>query len=353
MKVFIAGGGTGGHFYPAYSVAEELKKKDAKICYFGTKRGIEGKKGFPADTVHLFDISGVRGKGLTKGLASGAGLLKTAFKIRKFIKKEKPDFILCFGGYASLPLGLAAVMEKTPLFLHEQNSVPSYTNKLLSRFAYRVFITFEYSRRFFPEGKTVLSGLPVRKSLKYDLKKGKKEAREFLELEDKKTVLVFGGSQGAKKLSETAITAARKMSDIQFVLIGGKHFPRPDNLPGNVKYFQYIDRMGLAYSASDLVVCRSGAGSTYEVLLSGKYPIFVPYPYAASNHQYYNALWLKEKGVASILLEKDISPDILKNEIEEGFSKDLEKIKKILKSISIEDAEKIILDRILNETGLF
>ncbi|NPA58363.1 MAG: undecaprenyldiphospho-muramoylpentapeptide beta-N-acetylglucosaminyltransferase [Aquificae bacterium] len=350
MKVFIAGGGTGGHFYPALAVAESLKEKGAEIHYFGTEKGIEGSKDFPADKKRLFPISGVRGKGLG-GLVSAYGLLKTAFQIKDEIKRENPDFILCFGGYASLPLGLASVMAKKPLFLHEQNSIPSYTNKLLSRFARKVFITFPYSSRFFPPEKTVLSGLPVRKSLKEDLKLTQEEARRILGVGEGRTVLVFGGSQGARKLSQTALLTAEKMEDLRFILIGGKHFPRPERLPQNVKYFSYIDRMGLAYRSADAVVCRSGAGSVYEVILSGRYGVFVPFPHAVSNHQYYNAVWLQEKGVATVVEERELTPQRLEREIGNALSKGLEQVEKKLKNITIYDAEKVITDRILNEIG--
>ncbi|WP_457626929.1 undecaprenyldiphospho-muramoylpentapeptide beta-N-acetylglucosaminyltransferase [Persephonella sp.] len=348
MKVFIAGGGTGGHFYPASAVAESLREKGVTVFYFGTERGIEAVKEFPADHIELFNITGVRGKGLIKSLKASAGLLKTAARLIKVIKKEKPDSVLCFGGYTSLPLGLAAAVTGTPLFIHEQNSIPSYTNRILSRFAREIFITFEYTSRFFPERKTVLSGLPVRKSLKEELRVSPGDARKILGIEDSRTVLVFGGSQGARKLAETALKTAEIMDDIQFILIGGKHFPQPESLPENVRYFSYVDTMGIAYQASDVVVCRSGAGSTYEVMLSGRYPIFVPFPYAASNHQFFNALWLKEAGLAEIIEEKELSPELLAERISEAFKKDLEAVEKSLKSISIKNAGEIIIDRVIN-----
>ncbi len=346
MKVFIAGGGTGGHFYPACAVSEELKKKGFSVYYFGTEKGIEAKKEFPSDKKFLFPISGVRGKNPVSALFSALKLLKTSMETAKIIKKEKPEFCLCFGGYASLPLGIASIITGTPLFIHEQNSIPSYTNRLLSRFARQIFITFDYAKKYFPENKVHLTGLPVRKSVIDDLSFTKEKAREKLGIKNIQTVLVFGGSQGSKKLSETALKVAQEMSDIQFVLIGGKHFKKPEKLPENVIFYSYFDRMGLLYSASDVVISRSGASSTYEILTAGKFGIFVPYPFAVSDHQYYNVKWLEEKGLCYILRENELDTDKLKNIILKALSEDkTEEIKKF----AVKCPQKVLIDRILDE----
>ena len=346
MKVFVAGGGTGGHFYPAYSVSEELKKKGCQVYYFGTDRGIEAKQEFPSDRKFLFPISGVRGKNLIKAFFSSIELLKTSLQIAKIIKKEKPDFCLCFGGYASLPLGIASVITGTPLFIHEQNSVPSYTNRLLSKFAKKIFITFEYSKKYFPEGKTVLTGLPIRKSVVDDLSIPKEKAREKLGIENRPTVLVFGGSQGSKKLSEITLKIAEQMPGIQFILIGGKHFKKPEKIPENLIFYSYFDRMGLLYSASDFVISRSGASSTYEIITAGRFALFIPYPYAVSDHQYYNAKWLEKKGLCSIIRESELDVQKLEDIILKALSEDKGKE---IKKIAVENPQKVLIDRILDE----
>ncbi|SNZ02346.1 UDP-N-acetylglucosamine-N-acetylmuramylpentapeptide N-acetylglucosamine transferase [Persephonella hydrogeniphila] len=345
MKVFLAGGGTGGHFYPALSVADKLKEKGFEIFYFGTEKGIEAKKDFPADKKFLYPITGVRGKDLISSVRASVGLIKTSLKIAKLIKDEKPDFSLCFGGYTSLPLGIASFLTGTPLFLHEQNSIPSYTNRVLSKFARKIFITFEHSRQFFPEEKTVLTGMPVRKIILDDLSLSQQKARELLGLKDQKTVLVFGGSQGARKLSEVGIRLAERLLDVQFIIIGGKHFKKPDRLPENVIFFDYYDRMGILYAASDIVISRSGAASTYEILSAGKFGIFIPYPYAASNHQYYNVRWLEEKAVCKIIREEKLDINELEDIILSDINIDTENIKKLVNK----DATGIIVDRILDE----
>ena len=347
MKVFISGGGTGGHFYPAQSVALKLKKRGYKVYYFGTVNGIEAIKNFPSEKKYLFNISGVRGKNLINSLFSSFNLIKTAFKISKIIKKEKPEFIICFGGYASLPLGLAGFFTKTPVFLHEQNSIPSYTNLLLSRISRKIFISFEYSRKYFPSEKTILSGLPLRESFKRDIKASKTDALKFLSVKDKKTVLVIGGSQGSRSLSEVAIETSKILSDYQFILIGGKHFNKPVSLPENVVFFDFIERIGLAYVISDIIVSRAGASSTFEIMASGKYSIFVPFPYAASNHQFFNVKWIEELGGCKIINENELSPKILAEAIKDGFDSKSKSLK--LKKYFIDNAEDIIVNGILNE----
>ncbi len=346
MKVFIAGGGTGGHFYPAYSVSEELKSRGFQIYYFGTNKGIEAKQELPSDKKFLFPITGVRGKNPLRAFFSASKLFKTSLQIAKIIKKESPNFCICFGGYASLPLGIASIITRTPLFIHEQNSIPSYTNRLLSKFAIKIFITFEYSKKYFPEEKTLLTGIPVRNSIIDDLSIPKKKAREMLGIDNRLTVLVFGGSQGSVKLSELALEVAKKMPEIQFILIGGKHFKKPEKLPENLIYYSYFNRMGLLYSVSDFVISRSGASSTYEILTAGKPALFVPFPYAVSDHQYYNVKWLEEKGLCIVKREDELDVERLKNIIINELTKgEQEKIKKF----AIKNPQKVIVDRILDE----
>ncbi|ACO03278.1 MAG TPA: undecaprenyldiphospho-muramoylpentapeptide beta-N-acetylglucosaminyltransferase [Persephonella sp.] len=339
-KVFIAGGGTGGHFYPAVSVAEKLKENGYSVYYFGTENGIEGKKKFPAEKVFLYDIKGVRGRSFKGKIVSSLKLLKTALSIRSIIKREDPEFVITFGGYASLPLGLSALLTGKDLYIHEQNSVPSYTNLLLSKFAKKVFITFDHSRRYFPAEKTVLTGFPLRKDIIEDKELGKERARDILGVDsERKTVLVFGGSQGAKKLTETALKVAGRMKDVQFIIIAGKGYTDTSNNE-NVKIYRYYDRMGVLYSAADLVVSRAGAGSVWEIVYYGKPAIFVPYPYAASDHQFYNVRWLEEKGEAEIIRDDQLDDELLYKKIREYLDKNSQG--NIKKYSIIDTAEKIL-----------
>ncbi|MGC8869141.1 MAG: UDP-N-acetylglucosamine--N-acetylmuramyl-(pentapeptide) pyrophosphoryl-undecaprenol N-acetylglucosamine transferase, partial [Sulfurihydrogenibium sp.] len=295
--VFISGGGTGGHYYPALAVAEALKEKGYKVVYIGTTVGIEAKKGFPAaDNTYLFEMKAVRGKSFLGKIEGILSLIKTTFKVIKLIKKENPSFSICFGGYTSFPLGVASFLTRKDLYIHEQNSIPSYTNRVLSIFAKKVFITFDYSKKFFNTKKTYHVGLPLRKSIIERAKTYTYKPKE------RKTVLIFGGSQGSKKLSEIAIEIAKSMPDKDFILIKGKWDLNVPNLP-NLTVYDYYDKMEELYEVADVVVSRSGSGTVNEVLAFGKYAIFIPYPYAASNHQYYNVKWLYDLGLCDILEE--------------------------------------------------
>ncbi|WP_028950547.1 undecaprenyldiphospho-muramoylpentapeptide beta-N-acetylglucosaminyltransferase [Sulfurihydrogenibium subterraneum] len=335
--VFISGGGTGGHYYPALSVAQALKEKGYKVIYVGTDKGIEAKKGFAyADEVILLRMEAVRGRGLFGKVKGIYSLLKTTFKVKKLIKKEKPDFSICFGGYTSFPLGFASFLTKTPLYIHEQNSIPSYTNRLLSFFAKKIFITFHYTKKFFNPKKTFLTGMPLRKAII-------EEAKNYIYTPtDKKTVLVVGGSQGSKKLSEITVNLAKTLPEIEFILIKGKwevELPKLNNLT----VYDYYENMQELYKKADLIVSRSGSGTVNEILAFGKYAIFIPYPYAASNHQFYNVKWLYDLGLCEIIEEKDLTQDTLKEKIKQSLNNDLLKLHQEIKKHSILSAtEKII-----------
>jgi len=332
-KVFISGGGTGGHFYPALSTTIYLKEKGYEIYYFGTIHGIENKKNFTGKKF-LYDIKGVRGK---KGkIISTFKLLKTAFKIRKIIKKEKPEFCICFGGYTSIPLGIASKLTGTPLFIHEQNSIPSYSNLILSKIAKKVFITFDYSKNYFPEEKTVKTGLPLRKELKEKINIHKSEARKSLNIKADKVILVFGGSQGAKRLNELSVKIAAKYPDLTVINVYGKN--KIEKNLNNLIQFEYFEDMGLLYKASDIVISRAGSGTVNELLAFGKYAIYIPYPFAASDHQYFNVKWLEELGVSKVLKENQI--DRFFNIFESVLKLDIENLKDKIQNLSILYAEE-------------
>ena len=341
-KVFIAGGGTGGHFYPALSVAENLKEKGYSIVYIGTKNGIESKKDFPADEKILYPMKAVRGKSIIGKIQGVFSLISITFKVYKRIKKEKPDFSICFGGYTSIPLGLASFLAKVPLYIHEQNSIPSYSNKILSYFAKKVFITFEFTSKYFDKKKTFLTGMPLRKNI---LKKAKNYTYKPNQT---KIVLVVGGSQGAKKLSENTILLASEMKDIRFILIKGKWQVETPNLE-NLTVYEYVDNMEDLFTSVDIVISRSGSSSVNEILCFGKYAVFVPFPFAASNHQYYNVKWLKDLGLCKLIEEEDLNKETLKKALNDAFEKDLEALSKKIREYAIFDSNEKIVENILDD----
>ncbi|RUM59167.1 MAG: undecaprenyldiphospho-muramoylpentapeptide beta-N-acetylglucosaminyltransferase [Persephonella sp.] len=348
-KVFMAGGGTGGHYFPAIAMAETFYRRGYKIYFFGTKYGIEAKLDFPFGEKYLYDIKGIVGKSKSEKIKNTAKLLKTAYQISKIIRKEQPQFALVFGGYASAPLGIAVKLTGTRLYIHEQNSIPSSTNLLLSRLARKIFITFEYSFNHFPKKKTNLTGLPLRSLVKQDKFISKNMARKLLDIpHDKTVVLMFGGSQGAKKITEVGLEISKRRKDLFFIIITGKNFKGVIDTD-NIKSFEFVERIGLLYKASDIVICRSGAGTVSEILYYGKPTVFIPYPYAFKNHQYYNVKWLKDRGLAQIILDKDLNVNTLNNAINNYLSMNLEDLSKKLEYVSIQNSEMLIYENITTD----
>jgi UDP-N-acetylglucosamine--N-acetylmuramyl-(pentapeptide) pyrophosphoryl-undecaprenol N-acetylglucosamine transferase len=349
-KVFISGGGTGGHYYPALAVSEKLKEEGFSIVYIGTKNGIEGKKGFPFGEKFLFEMGSLRGKSLFKTLKNFISLSKSTISTIKLMKKEKPNFAICFGGYTSVPVGISSFLLGVPLYIHEQNSIPSFTNIILGKFAKKIFITFINSKKYFKANKVIESGLPIRKKLKENLDLTKEEARKKLNIkEDKFVILIFGGSQGAKRLGELAVSLSKDLKEMEFVLITGKNFKISGKIPENLKTIEYTEDMHNFYKAADLVISRAGAGTVYELMAFNKYSIYIPFPYAASNHQYWNVKWLKDLGLSDVIEEKDLNYHIIKNKILELYE-NKEKLKKIdLRNLVKLNSEEIILDTIKTE----
>ncbi len=319
--------------------------KGYEVIFIGAKAGIESEREFTYGKKILVDITGIRGKSIYKKVVSSGKLLKSTLHVVELIKTYKPKFSLVFGGYTSVPLGLASYITGTPLFVHEQNSIPSYTNVLLSKFARKIFYTFDYTEKYFKKN-TVKSGMPLRKTLKRRLNLTKEEARKLIGIDSKdKLVLIFGGSQGARIFGDVLGVLSKEMKDIKFILIKGKNVST-NFKESNVITFDYYEDIGILYKASDIVISRAGAGTVSELVAFGKYAIYVPYKFAASNHQYYNSLWLKEHNLANIIEEDRLSIELLRSEIEEAFKKDLISLEREISSKAILNSEEIILKEI-------
>lgn len=316
MKVVITGGGTGGHIYPALSIARQLREEGAELLFVGSQHGPEGelarKDGLEFIAVPSGPIAGMSLRTARSFVKLGMGILKAHSILRQFA----PDVVVGTGGYTSAGVAFAERLRGGNVVIHEQNSVPGKTNLSLAKFARKVCVTFDESAQFFPSEKTVVTGLPVRP----DIITGKDRiaARESFGLDrDKFTVLVFGGSQGARKINEMVVDMAPKLIDAGLQVIhqtGSKNYEsvmanRPD-LPGYVVR-PYIDDMAAAYSAADLVVSRSGASSIAEITVCGLPAVYIPYPFAHANHQLRNGEAAARAGAAMVVEEKDLSADVL------------------------------------------
>ena len=313
-RIVIATGGTGGHLFPAISIAEELKKQlpEVEIGFAGEgKRGEEtavGKHGYSFERIPCSPLLREFGLPLRFVLKNARGFLEA----RKFLKTFSPDLVVLTGGYASAPVGLAAWRMKIPILLQEQNCLAGLTSKLLGRFAESVCFGFEPGSYQFnrPERLTV-TGNPLRPEL---TTLDQKAAIDDFTLEpDFRTVLVMGGSQGARSLNTILMEVFDFIEDhgrLQLIWQTGEiDFER---CQGSVKsrgfphrLFKFIDNMSAAYSAADLVVCRSGALSLSELAFMGRPSLLVPYPFASEGHQYHNARYFQEKGASMVVLESE------------------------------------------------
>ncbi|MBC5995952.1 undecaprenyldiphospho-muramoylpentapeptide beta-N-acetylglucosaminyltransferase [Romboutsia ilealis] len=321
MRVLLSGGGTGGHVYPAIAIANRIKEQypDAEIMFVGTEKGIESeivpKYGYELKTV---TVQGFKRKIDFDNVKRVFKLFKGLEQSRKVVKKFKPDVVIGTGGYVSGPVLFNAAMSKVPTVIHEQNSFPGVTNKILSKVVTRVLTSFEDSHERFPEGsrdKLVLTGNPVRKEI---LVARKNIARKNLGIsEDKKMVLCYGGSGGSEEINDAMKVVIENMvkEDIAFIFATGKYYYEEFaksieylNLKPYQQVVPYLEDMANALAASDLVIGSAGAISLAEITALGKPSIIIPKAYTAENHQEYNAKSIESKGAGIAILEKDLTP---------------------------------------------
>lgn len=324
MRVLLSGGGTGGHVYPAIAIANRIKEQypDAEIIFVGTEKGIESeivpKYGYELKTV---TVQGFKRKIDFDNVKRVFKLFKGLEQSRKVVKKFKPDVVIGTGGYVSGPVLFNAAISKVPTVIHEQNSFPGVTNKILSKVVTRVLTSFEDSHERFPEGsrdKLVLTGNPVRKEI---LVARKNIARKNLGIsEDKKMVLCYGGSGGSEEINDAMKVVIENMvkEDIAFIFATGKYYYEEFaksieylNLKPYQQVVPYLEDMANALAASDLVIGSAGAISLAEITALGKPSIIIPKAYTAENHQEYNAKSIESKGAGIAILEKDLTPKTL------------------------------------------
>jgi len=315
MKVIISGGGTGGHIYPAIAIADALKRRDAliDILFVGAKGRMEMEKvpaaGYPIRGIR---ISGLQRRLTVSNLLFPFKVAGSLLRCRSILREFRPDVVIGVGGYASGPLVRMATWMGIPAVLQEQNSYPGITNKLLAKAADTICVAYPGMEKFFPAGKLVLTGNPMRNQLQQPVARA--EAAAFFGLsQDRKTILAFGGSLGARTINETMRNAHDLLAgrdDIQVLWQIGKLYADTflacdtARLP-NVKPMVFIDRMDLAYALADVAIARAGAMTISELCLVGKPAILVPSPFVAEDHQTHNARSLAERGAAWLVPDRD------------------------------------------------
>lgn len=353
-RFILSGGGTGGHIYPAVAIANELKRRypDAEFLFVGAKDKMEMEKVPQAGyEIKGLWISGIQRKLTLKNLMFPLKLISSLLEARKIVKQFKPHVAIGTGGFASGPLLRMAESSGVPCVLQEQNSFAGITNKLLAGKAEKICVAYDGMERFFPKEKIVKTGNPIRTDL-VEIKESKKEAAAFFGLDvDKKTVLILGGSLGARRINqliEKELEFFGKQG-LQVLWQCGKlyHEEYKKHESDTVKVLAFINRMDLAYASADVIISRAGAGSVSELCLVGKPVIFIPSPNVAEDHQTQNAKALVAKDAAIMLKESELDVEFKNSFSHLVNSEELqEKLGKNIKKMAMPKATEHIVDEI-------
>lgn len=322
MRVLIAGGGTGGHLFPGIALAEEVVTRHPKndVVFIGTDRGLEARvvpqNGFVFEPIKS---RGLKGMGLVKLLLGLLTLPLSFFSAISLLRKYRPDVVVGVGGYSSGPVVLMAWLLRIPTGIQEQNALPGFTNKVLGKFVNAVFLSFEEARAFFPSAKCHVLGNPIRRGLLENFLRPSVAHEQF-------TLLIFGGSLGAKGLNSRVVDALPFLDDLKGKLRvihqTGKNDLEPvkkayadKQFPADVR--EFIDDMAGAYLGADLVVCRAGATTLAELTVCKKASVLVPFPFATDDHQAVNAQALVDAGAALMFREQSLTGELLAKTIRE------------------------------------
>lgn len=339
-RIIIAGGGTGGHIFPAIAIANALRKidPDTEILFVGAKGKMEMEKVPQAGyRIEGIDIAGFNRSSLIKNIGLPYKLVKSFLQVKNIVRDFRPDGVIGVGGYSSFPVLRYAQTKGIPTFIHESNSFAGKSNILLGKKATKVFVATDGMEKFFPAGKIVITGNPVRKSI-VEASIGRGEALKFFGLEeDKPSVLAVGGSLGAKSINEALDQHLDELlaSGLQLIWQTGKPYAakakqRAHGRPG-VWVNDFITQMEYAYSAADMVISRAGAMAIAELCVAQKPVVFVPYPFAAEDHQTVNAKNLVQKGAAIMIKDSDAGEKVVATIIE--LSKDKNRQRELIENI--------------------
>ncbi|AXT60950.1 undecaprenyldiphospho-muramoylpentapeptide beta-N-acetylglucosaminyltransferase [Aquimarina sp. AD10] len=355
LKVILSGGGTGGHIYPAIAIANELSSRypEVSILFVGAKDRMEMQKVPQAgyEIIGLW-ISGIQRKLTLSNLLFPIKLLSSLWKSKRVIKKFKPDVVIGTGGFASGPLLKVANAKSIPTLIQEQNSFPGITNKWLSKGADKICVAYDNMNRFFPEGKIVKTGNPVRQDL-LTIEGKKEEGLLKYNLDaQKKTILVLGGSLGARRVNqliEKELDFFQK-NDVQVLWQCGKLYfeeYKKYNSQNQIQVHQFLDTMDLAYAAADVIISRAGASSVSELCIVGKPVLFIPSPNVAEDHQTKNAKAIVDQGGARMLKESELDEQFQDVLSEVLVSKTIqEELSGKIKTLALPNATSDIVDEI-------
>jgi UDP-N-acetylglucosamine--N-acetylmuramyl-(pentapeptide) pyrophosphoryl-undecaprenol N-acetylglucosamine transferase len=357
VKIIIAGGGTGGHIFPAIAIANALKKTDpsVEILFVGAKGKMEMEKVPQAGyDIQGIDIAGFNRSSLIKNIGLPFKLIKSFFQVRKIVDAFQPNAVIGVGGYSSFPVLRYAQSRNIPTFIHESNSFAGRSNKMLGKNATRIFVASDGMEKFFPAGKIQVTGNPVRRNiLQHNI--SREEGIQFFGLDPaKKTVFATGGSLGAKGINEAlhANVEDFKKNNVQLIWQTGKPFVETATADAvenkNIWVNSFIAQMEYAYAAADVVISRSGAMSIAELCVVKKPVVFVPYPFAAEDHQTVNAQNLVNKQAGILVKDSEAREKLVSTAI--ALAKDETKqqeLKQNIGRLAVTNADEVIASAVL------
>jgi len=325
LRVVIAGGGTGGHLFPGIAIAQEFETRNSatKIIFVSTgnpmEKSVLSKSGYELRCV---TAAGIKGRGVWNQMVSVLKIPRGILEARQIFKDFPPDLAVGLGSYSAGPVIIGAWLRRIPIVIHEQNILPGITNRILARFADRIYISFENTKSNLDSRKVQWTGNPVRNEL-FEHSVGQAAHKKENTSGETFTVLIIGGSQGAHTINMAvieALEAFKNKAHLHFVHQTGaaderqvNEAYRRNNIRCTVQSF--FDNMAELYSRADLLICRAGATTVAEISALGKAVIFIPFPHAADNHQVLNAALLSDQGAAEMISENDLSAEILSHKI--------------------------------------
>lgn len=357
QRIILAGGGTGGHIFPAIAIANAILKQQPQtaILFVGAKGKMEMEK-IPQAGFHIegLDIAGLNRSSLIKNIGLPVKLLKSFFQVRNILKSFKPTAVIGVGGYSSFPVLRTAQAKGIPTFIHESNSFAGKANIMLGKKATKIFVATDGMEKFFPHEKIMITGNPVRASISKSTV-SREEGIRFFGLDPaKKTVLSVGGSLGAKSINEALDNNLDQFAanNLQLLWQTGKPYATPAKEAAagksNIWVNDFINQMEYAYAAADLVISRSGAMAIAELCVMKKAAVFVPFPFAAEDHQTANAQNLVNKNAGILVKDSEALHKLVQSIVD--LSKDeyrQEELKKNIAKLAVSDADEVIAAEIL------
>jgi len=358
-RIIISGGGTGGHIFPAIAIANALKKLDpgVQLLFVGAKGRMEMEK-VPAAGYKIIglDIQGIQRKSVWKNVMFPVKLLLSVRKSLEIIRDFKPDAVVGVGGYASGPLLYAASLKGIPYLIQEQNSYAGITNKWLGKKAKKICVAFDGMETFFPFDRILKTGNPIRKE-SVNIAGKHMQALELYKLSAfKKTILVTGGSLGARTLNNSILAGLDKIiaADVQVIWQTGKFYYKGiieklgENYHPDIKIVEFLNRMDLAYAAADIIISRAGAGTIAELCVVKKPVILVPSPNVAEDHQTKNALALVQEDAAVFVADRDAEANLVNKALELLNDKELQKkLSDNNGKMALPDADEVIAKEVM------